>query len=49
MANPIHNPTLKELAAPVLDQQSLCIQLPETGAGFELKLGLIHLLPKFQG
>ena len=23
------------------------LQLPETGAGFELKSGLIHLLPKF--
>ena len=31
----------------MLDQQPLCIQLPETGTGFELMLGLIHLLPKF--
>ena len=49
MANPIQNPTLKELAAPVLDKQPLCIPLPETGAGFKLKSGLIHLLPKFHG
>ena len=49
MANPIHNPTLKELATLMLDQQPLCIQFPETGAGFELKSELIHLLPKFYG
>ena len=47
MANPIHNPTLKKLAAPMLDQHPLCIQLPATGAGFVLKSGLIHLLRKF--
>ena len=49
MANPIQNPTLKELAAPVLDQQLLRIQLPETGAGFKLKSGLIYLLSQFHG
>ena len=49
MSNPIHNPTLKELAAPVLNQLLLCIQLPEIGLGFELKLGLIQLLPKSHG
>ena len=49
MANLIHNPSLKELAAPVLDQQSLCIQLPTTGACFKLKSGLIHMLQKFHG
>ena len=38
--------TLKELASPVLDQQPLCIELD---ASFELKSGLIHLLPKFSG
>ena len=46
MTNPIHNPTLKQLVASVLDQQPLYIQLPETGSGFELKSRLIPLLLK---
>jgi len=43
----IGNRTLKELAAPDVTCQPLCIQYPELDADFELKYGLIHLLPKF--
>ena len=44
------NQTLKELAAPDLNQQPLCIMFPTLNATttFELKSGLIHLLPTFQ-
>ncbi|XP_026417435.1 uncharacterized protein LOC113312918 [Papaver somniferum] len=38
--------TLKELTSPNIGMQSLCIQLNGT---IELKLQLIHLLPKFRG
>lgn len=48
MAN-YNNRTLKELAAPILNQQPLCIEYPELDAAFELKSGLIHLLPTFCG
>ncbi|KAK7359569.1 hypothetical protein VNO77_01530 [Canavalia gladiata] len=41
--------TLKELAAPDVAYQPLCIQYPDVDAPFELKSGLIHLLPKFHG
>ena len=43
--------TLKELTTPNLNQQPLCITFPELaeGATFELKSGLIHLLPTFHG
>ncbi|KAJ9159387.1 hypothetical protein P3X46_024895 [Hevea brasiliensis] len=41
--------TLKELAAPNLNQQPLCIQYPALNVAFKLKSGLIHLLPKFHG
>ncbi|KAJ9170364.1 hypothetical protein P3X46_018476 [Hevea brasiliensis] len=41
--------TLKELAAPDLNQQPLCIQYPALNVAFKLKSGLIHLLPKFHG
>ncbi|XP_062114092.1 uncharacterized protein LOC133825120 [Humulus lupulus] len=41
--------TLKELAAPNLDQQPLCIQYPPLDVNFEQKSGLIHLLPSFHG
>ena len=47
MANPER--TLRELAAPDLTQQPLCIQYPELNVSFELKSGLIHLLPNFHG
>ncbi|XP_031247977.1 uncharacterized protein LOC116105709 [Pistacia vera] len=41
--------TLKELAAPDFNQQPLCIQYPTLDVAFELKSGLIHLLPTFRG
>nr|URM60731.1 ZF-HD family protein [Gymnema sylvestre] len=41
--------TLKELAAPDVNLQHNCITYPEMHANFELKSGLIHLLPKFHG
>ncbi|XP_068636078.1 uncharacterized protein [Aristolochia californica] len=45
------NRTLKELVAPDLNQQSLCIMFPilDATTTFELKFGLIHLLPTFHG
>ena len=43
--------TIDERKAPNLDQQPLCITFPtlEAGTTFELKTGLIHLLPSFHG
>ena len=41
--------TFKELAAPTLDQQPLCITYPPLEVAFELKSGMIHLLPTFHG
>ncbi|KAI3470091.1 hypothetical protein Pfo_026754, partial [Paulownia fortunei] len=41
--------TLKELVAPNLKNQPLCITYPNLEAGFELKSGMIHLLPIFHG
>ncbi|KAH9669232.1 hypothetical protein KPL70_021706 [Citrus sinensis] len=41
--------TLRELAKPDLNQQPLCIQYVDLKVNFELKSGLIHLLPKFHG
>ena len=45
------NKTLKELVSPDLNQQPLCITFPTLDATttFELKSGLIHLLPTFHG
>jgi len=43
------NKAHKELTAPDVTYQHLCIQYLELDAGFELKYGLIHLLPKFHG
>ncbi|XP_052193898.1 uncharacterized protein LOC127802226 [Diospyros lotus] len=43
------NITIKELAAPNVHYQPLCIHYPRLEAIFELKSGLIHLLPKFHG
>ena len=40
-----NNRTLKELATSDLDQQLLCIQYSNLEVAFELKSGLIHLLP----
>ncbi|KAF7841651.1 uncharacterized protein G2W53_003949 [Senna tora] len=41
--------TLREHAAPQVNQPSLCIATPTLQAPLELKSGLIHLLPKFRG
>ncbi|KAJ8627400.1 hypothetical protein MRB53_020707 [Persea americana] len=49
MADNTQHRTLKELAAPEVNYQPLCIQYPDLDADFELKSGLIHLLPKFHG
>ena len=43
------NKSLKELAAPDLNHQSLCIDYLDLDASFELRSGLIHLLPTFRG
>jgi hypothetical protein len=40
--------TLKELAAPNVENQPLCINI-DNNANFELKSGFIHLLPTFNG
>ena len=41
--------TLRDLVAPPVVQQPLCIQYQPLGAPFELKSGLIQLLPRFHG
>ncbi|XP_074567178.1 uncharacterized protein LOC141823868 [Curcuma longa] len=41
--------TMKELAAPDDSYQYSCIAYPDLEGDFELRSGLIHLLPKFQG
>ncbi|MCI15872.1 hypothetical protein A2U01_0037011, partial [Trifolium medium] len=41
--------TLRQLAAPDVTYNSLCIDYPTVATPFELKSGLIHLLPKFSG
>ena len=43
------NKSLKELASPDLNHQPLCIDYPALDASFELRSGLIHLLPTFHG
>ena len=48
-ADKMANRTLTELAAPNMNYQALAIQYLELEADFELKSGLIHLLPKFLG
>ncbi|XP_028767372.1 uncharacterized protein LOC114725075 [Neltuma alba] len=47
MANPAR--TIKELVSPDLHFQNWCINYPDIDTDFELKSGLIHLLPKFNG
>ena len=37
------------MAAPTLDQQPLCIDMPQLEIVFEIKSGMIHLLPTFHG
>ncbi|XP_042379908.1 uncharacterized protein LOC121972290 [Zingiber officinale] len=44
-----HNRTMKELAAPDEAFKYSCITYPNLARDFELRSGLIHLLPKFQG
>jgi hypothetical protein len=41
--------TLREWAAPNVDEQPLCITYATDEVGVELKTGLIHLLPSFHG
>ncbi|XP_019173570.1 PREDICTED: uncharacterized protein LOC109169147 [Ipomoea nil] len=41
--------TLRQLSAPNVNQQPLCIQHPALEVGFELRSGLIQLLPTFRG
>ncbi|CAJ2633227.1 uncharacterized protein LOC123890943 [Trifolium pratense] len=41
--------TLRQLAAPDVNYNGLCIQYTNVDIPFELKSGLIHLLPKFHG
>ena len=41
MANNVEDRTLKELAAPDIVYQPLCIQYPDLNANFELRSGLI--------
>ena len=48
MAN-MANKSLKELATTDLNHQPLCIDYPNLDASFELRSGLIHLLPTFHG
>ena len=44
---PDSNP--KKLVSPTLDQQPLCIEMSQLEVAFELKPGMIHLLPNFHG
>ncbi|XP_010245878.1 PREDICTED: uncharacterized protein LOC104589313 [Nelumbo nucifera] len=48
MAN-IDERTLRELVAPYLNQQPLCIEYIDLTVPFDLKSSLIHLLPTFRG
>ncbi|XP_065866656.1 uncharacterized protein [Euphorbia lathyris] len=41
--------TLRQLQAQEVNNQPLCITYPNLDVSFELKSGLIHLLPKFHG
>ncbi|XP_052877426.1 uncharacterized protein LOC108472270 [Gossypium arboreum] len=43
------NRTIRQLAAAPNEQTPLCINYPAGGTPFELKSGLIHLLPIFRG
>nr|KYP54469.1 hypothetical protein KK1_000657 [Cajanus cajan] len=44
-----HELTLKELVVPNVVYQPWCVQYLENQVNYELKFGLIHLLPKFHG
>ncbi|KAL0301362.1 UNVERIFIED_CONTAM: hypothetical protein Sradi_6413000 [Sesamum radiatum] len=41
--------TINEMTSLDLNQQPLCIEYPTLDVDFELKSGLIHLLPTFRG
>ncbi|KAK4389995.1 hypothetical protein Sango_2062800 [Sesamum angolense] len=41
--------TINEMTSPDLNHQPLCIEYPTLDVDFELKSGLIHLLPTFRG
>ncbi|KAL0284825.1 UNVERIFIED_CONTAM: hypothetical protein Sangu_2807800 [Sesamum angustifolium] len=41
--------TINDMTSPNLNQQPLCIKYPDLEVNFELKSGLIHLLPTFRG
>jgi hypothetical protein len=41
--------TLRQLAAPDVNYNGLCIEYADVAVHFELKSGLIHLLPRFSG
>ncbi|KAL0284418.1 UNVERIFIED_CONTAM: hypothetical protein Sangu_2828500 [Sesamum angustifolium] len=41
--------TINDMTSPDLNQQPLCIEYPDLEVNFELKSGLIHLLPTFRG
>ncbi len=41
--------TLRQLAAPDVNYNGLCIEYADVAVPFELKSGLIHLLPRFSG
>jgi hypothetical protein len=41
--------TLRELAAPNMNYNGLCIEYADVTIPFELKSDLIHLLPRFSG
>ncbi|KAK4394476.1 hypothetical protein Sango_1601900 [Sesamum angolense] len=45
----IHERTIKDMTSPDLNQLSLCIEYSNFEVNFELKSGLIHLLPTFRG
>ncbi|KAJ9538067.1 hypothetical protein OSB04_030800 [Centaurea solstitialis] len=49
MAAPPPERTLRQWAAPNVDDTPLCITYPAEEVGTELKTGLIHLLPRFHG
>ncbi|KAK8492617.1 hypothetical protein V6N11_030839 [Hibiscus sabdariffa] len=46
---PMANQTIRELAAALTVQQPLCITFSQGETPFQLKTGLIHLLPTFHG
>jgi hypothetical protein len=47
--NMVEQRTLKQLAAPDMNYNGLCIEYVDVTVPFELKSGLIHLLPRFSG